>query len=92
MTEKQFTKVMSTAVDIRYEQFNENEQQEAFRILSGCGLPGVKCTCTYKQAAYLLNWQALLFDGTYDMQAIEDLKEAYMINVKIKENDVDGTF
>lgn len=85
MTEIEFEKAFQIAQNMRFTtNHGIEEENEALTKLSGCGLPGGKCTCSLKDAAYLINYQALTFNGVYDAEMLDSIREALLTNVSLE--------
>lgn len=76
MTAKQFQEVFAMA---KYHDYDTNECfcNEAFTALQGIALDKKRRIATKKHCAYILNWQALYFNGEYDIEEVATMKEYY---------------
>lgn len=80
MTEVEFKKVFKMAQNQDYPQ-TQAFYNTAMDALVGCAYE--KKICTKTQAAYVFNYQTLMFNGERDQSAVEEIYHYYKKNVKI---------
>jgi len=76
----EFRQIYKMATEHNYpntEAFGNN----ALETLSGCAYD--KKICTKAQAAYVLNYQALMFNGEYDYEMLEETQGYFKKNITL---------
>lgn len=72
MTRKEFSEAYSIARSSK--EFDQEEYRQALSITCGCGLQGFEpVVITKDQMAMLIRYQAQMFNGHFDTEAVDEL-------------------
>lgn len=78
MTAKEFKEVFAIAQEHNYDSDPLAVwKNEGLKALEGIALDKTRRIATKQQCAFVLNWQALYFNGEYDMEELARTKEYF---------------